>query len=125
MKRRRANVLYVLALTTGCPLFLAAATQAPAMVWASVVALVALLGYVCLLGQMRQRDLQRELRASHAVAVEPERRPRPVREAPPITGDGEHVRRRPQTRRHDWHTGPVRRQSTTRRRSVDRWSAAV
>ncbi len=119
-------MLKYLALTTGCLLFLAVATQAPGMVWASVVALVALLGYVCLLGQMRQRDLQRELRASHAVAVEPERRPRPVREAPPIEREpARDVRRRPQTRRHDWHTGPVRRQSTTRRRSVDRWSAAV
>ena len=83
MKRRRANVLFVLALTTVCTLFLAATTQAQAMVWVAVVAVVCLLGYVCLLGQLRQRDLQRELRVSH-VAAEPERRPRPVREAPPI-----------------------------------------
>ena len=60
-KRRRANVLFVLALTAGCTLFLAATTQAQAMVWVAVVTIVALLGYVCLLGQLRQRDLQREL----------------------------------------------------------------
>ncbi len=126
LKRRRANVLKLLVLTTGCTLFLAATTQTPAMVWLSVVAIVALLGYVCLLGQLRQRDLQRELRTSHAVAVEPARRPRPVRDAAPVEQEpARDVRRRPPTRRHDWHTGPVRRQSTTRRRPVDRYSAAV
>ena len=126
VKRRRANVLFVLALTAVCTLFLAATTQAQAMVWVAVVAVVCLLGYVCLLGQLRQRDLQRELRVSH-VAAEPERRPRPVREAPPMERElaSEPRRRTTQQRRHDWHTGPVRRQSTARRRPVDRWSAAV
>jgi hypothetical protein len=126
LKRRRANVLKVLALTTGGTLFLAVATQAEAMVWVTVVLVAALLGYVCLLGQLRQRDLQRELRVSH-VAGAPERRSRPVREAPPVEQEaGRELRRRTtQQRRHDWHTGPVRRQSTARRRSVDRWSHAV
>jgi hypothetical protein len=122
VKRRRANVLFVLALTTACALFLAATTQASAMVWVAVVAVVCLLGYVCLLGQLRQRDLQRELRAGHVAAI-PERPARPVREAQPV--EREHRRRTTQQRRHDWHTGPVRRQTTAARRSVDRWSHAV
>jgi hypothetical protein len=127
LKRRRANVLKYLALTTGCTLFLAATTQAEAMVWVAVVLVVALLGYVCLLGQLRQRDLQRELRASY-VTAEPERERLPVREAPAMQPEAprEHRRRTTQQRRHDWHTGPVRRQSTAaRRRPVDRWSHAV
>jgi hypothetical protein len=129
LKRRRANVLKSLALITGCTLFLAVTTQAEGMVWATVVAVVVLLGYVCLLGQMRQRDLQRELRASQV--IEPERRPRQVREPAPVEREpARELRRRSTSRRHDWHTGPVRRQSTTRqtaarRRPVDRWSAAV
>jgi hypothetical protein len=131
VKRRRANVLFVLALTTACTLFLAVTTQTQAMVWVAVISVVALLGYVCLLGQLRQRDLQRELRASYMAAEAP-RRPRPVREAAPV--EPEDLRRRTTTaRRRDWHTGPVRRQparqsaarQSSRQRSVDRWSAAV
>jgi hypothetical protein len=123
LKRRRANVLFVLALTVCCTLFLAATTQAQAMVWVAVVSIVALLGYVCLLGQLRQRDLQRELRANHPVAPEP--RPPALYEAAPVErASHRDVRRAAPPRRRDWHTGPVRRQSTARRRRAD-WSPAV
>jgi hypothetical protein len=119
LKRRRANVLFVLALTAGCTLFLAATTQAQAMVWVAVVTIVALLGYVCLLGQLRQRDLERELREAHAVEV-------PIaREEPVQPTYQREPRRQRDGRRRDWHTGPVRRQTTTRRPSADRWSHAV
>ena len=124
LKRRRANVLFVLALTAGCTLFLAATTQAQAMVWVAVVTIVALLGYVCLLGQLRQRDLQRELRAGQPAAND--RRPRATREPAPVERAPQRdARRTAGPRRRDWHTGPVRRQSTARRRAADSWSAAV
>jgi hypothetical protein len=56
MKRRRANVLFVLVLVAGCSLFLAATTKAQGMLYAFVLVFMALCGYVYLLGQMRQRE---------------------------------------------------------------------
>ncbi len=56
LKRRRANVLFVLALIAGCSLFLAATTKAPAMFWVFGAAFVALCTYVYVLGQLRQRE---------------------------------------------------------------------
>src|SRR5262245_19248816 len=56
MKRRRANVLFVLVLVAGCSLFLAATTKAEAMLYTFVLTFMALCGYVYLLGQLRQRD---------------------------------------------------------------------
>jgi hypothetical protein len=56
MKRRRANVLFVLVLVAGCSLFLAATTRAEAMLYTFVLAFMALCGYVYLLGQLRQRE---------------------------------------------------------------------
>jgi hypothetical protein len=127
LKRRRANVLFVLALTVACTIFLAATTQTQAMVWVAVLAVVALFGYVCMLGQLRQRDLQRELRSRQVVEPAPARRPRPARDLAPVEREApRELRRRPtQQRRHDWHTGPVRRQTAARRRPVDRYSHAV
>jgi len=57
LRRRRANVLFVLTLTAGSTLFLAATTKAQPLLVASVVAFTALLGYVYVLGQYRQREL--------------------------------------------------------------------
>jgi hypothetical protein len=57
MKRRRANVLFVLVLVAGCSLFLAATTKAQAMLYTFVLVFMALCGYVYLLGQVRQRPL--------------------------------------------------------------------
>jgi hypothetical protein len=56
IKRRRANVLFVLALVAGCSLFLAATTKAQALLWFSCAAFVVLCVYVYVLGQLRQRD---------------------------------------------------------------------
>ena len=56
MKRRRANVLFVLVLVAGCALFLAATTKAEAMLYTFVLAFMGLCGYVYLLGQVRQRE---------------------------------------------------------------------
>jgi hypothetical protein len=108
LKRRRANVLFVLALTVGCTIFLAVTTHAPAMVWVSVFAIVALFGYICLLGRARQRDLERagwaaaEARPRQA-AVRQDRAPAPVRATRPA----------------------VSRQPLSRRPAADRWSHAV
>ena len=46
MKRRRANVLFVLVLVAGCALFLAATTKAEAMLYTFVLAFMGLCGYV-------------------------------------------------------------------------------
>src|SRR5262245_33071928 len=102
LKRRRANVLFVLALTVACTIFLAATTQTQAMVWVAVLAVVALFGYVCMLGQLRQRDLQRELRSRQF--VEAERRPRPPRDAAVEREAPRELRRRSAQapRRRDW-----------------------
>ena len=57
-RRRRSNVLFVLLLAAASTLFLAATTKATAMLYAFVVAFLALCGYVYLLAQQRQREQQ-------------------------------------------------------------------
>jgi hypothetical protein len=120
LRRRRANVLFVLALTVGCTIFLAATTRTQAMVWVSVAAIFALLGYVCLLGQLRQRDLERAaFVAARGPAPMPSRQP-VEREAPMYAAE---------PRRHSPRSGQVRqvgRQQPVRRpTTIDRWSHAV
>ena len=56
LKRRRANVLFVLAMVAGCSLFLAATTKAQALLWFSCAAFAALCVYVYVLGQMRRQE---------------------------------------------------------------------
>ena len=56
VRRRRANVLFVLVLTTAATLFLAATTKATAMLYLFALAFLALCGYVYLLSQLRQRE---------------------------------------------------------------------
>jgi hypothetical protein len=56
MKRRRANVLFVLVFCAGCSAFLAATTKATAMLYTFVLVFMALCGYVYLLGLQRQRE---------------------------------------------------------------------
>lgn len=56
LRRRRANVLFVLALTTAATLFLAATTKATVMLYLFALAFLALCGYVYLLSQIRQRE---------------------------------------------------------------------
>ena len=109
LKRRRANVLFVLALTTASTLFLAATTRSQPMIWVSVASIVALLGYVCLLGQLRQREL---LEPPAAVAP---RGPRPV------PADS----RRPMADRPTQPRRQVAPRQVATRRPADRWSHAV
>ena len=106
IKRRRANVLFVLALIAGCSLFLAATTKAQALLWFSCAAFAVLCVYVYVLGQLRQRE-----------AYAP---PRPVaRQLHP-----EHAaHRRSEVHRHERRQAAVRR--PMERRRVDRFSAAV
>lgn len=54
-KQRRANVLFVLSIATACSLFLAITTGATVMLYAFVLAVLALTGYVFMLAQSRQR----------------------------------------------------------------------
>ena len=55
-RRRRSNVLFMLVLATGSTLFLAATTQAAAMLYLFAFSFLALCGYVYMLSQMRQRE---------------------------------------------------------------------
>jgi hypothetical protein len=56
VRRRRANVLFVLVLFAACSLFLAATTEVMAMLYVFALSFSALCGYVYLLGQYRQRE---------------------------------------------------------------------
>jgi hypothetical protein len=68
-KRRRANVLFLLVLTSVCAGFLAATTDSKAMVYLFAVSMVALGGYVYLLVTINQQQLgQRNEFAAAAAA---------------------------------------------------------
>jgi hypothetical protein len=83
VKRRRANVLFVLVLVAGCALFLAATTKAEAMLYTFVLAFMALCGYVYLLGQVRQRErLQPPAPVLRPVPQARREPPRPVQRQP-------------------------------------------
>lgn len=60
VRRRRANVLYVLALTTGISAFLAATTHADALVWLFGLSFVALCAYCYKLAQLRSLEAPRQ-----------------------------------------------------------------
>ncbi len=51
VKRRRANILFMLALTAACTVFLAATSSSPGMTYAAVGACIALVAYVVVLAQ--------------------------------------------------------------------------
>ena len=102
VKRRRANVLFVIVLVAACSLFLAATTKAEAMLYVFGVAFSALCGYVYVLGQIRQREQQ------PAEFVVPAEDPQPP-----------HRQRHTEVRRSAAHRATVRRQT------ADRWSHAV
>ena len=59
VRRRRANVLFLLVLTVGITGFLAATTHASAMVYAFAFAFVALCGYCYKLVQIRNMEMDR------------------------------------------------------------------
>ena len=108
-------MLFVLALLSASTLFLAASTRSQPMVWVSVGTIVALFGYVCVLGQLRQRALLDPAPAiRHAPSVR-EAPPAPRRTAAPApTGRIVRPRQAPQ---------PAR--GLVVRRPADRWSHAV
>lgn len=56
VRRRRANILFLLVIATACTLFLAATTSSTAMLYVFALAFLALCGYVYLLAQLRQRE---------------------------------------------------------------------
>lgn len=56
IRRRRSNVLFMLALASGATLFLAATTKEPAMLYLFAIAFLGLCGYMYLLAQARQRE---------------------------------------------------------------------
>jgi hypothetical protein len=56
VRRRRSNVLFMLVATVGATLFLAATTQAAAMLYLFAVSFLALCAYAFMLTQARQRE---------------------------------------------------------------------
>lgn len=55
-KRRRANVLFLLALASACTLFLAVTTKSATLLYVFAGVFVIMAGYIYLLGRARQRD---------------------------------------------------------------------
>jgi hypothetical protein len=56
VRRRRANVLFLLVVSTACTMFLAATTSSTVLLYAFALSFLALCGYVYLLAQVRQRE---------------------------------------------------------------------
>ncbi|HEY5664262.1 MAG TPA: hypothetical protein VIS05_09520 [Ilumatobacter sp.] len=56
IRRRRANVLFMLVVAAGATLFLAATTKEPALLYLFALSFLALVGYTYLLSQVRQRE---------------------------------------------------------------------
>jgi hypothetical protein len=79
VRRRRANVLFVLVLTTICAGFLAATTDSKAMVYVFALAMLALGGYVYLLVTMNQRESFASGYEAEYRAPQAQRRPAPER----------------------------------------------
>ena len=79
-KRRRANVLFLLVLTTVCAGFLAATTDSKAMVYLFAVSMVALGGYVYLLVTINQQQFGERAESRRATAA-PRQRAAPRRRA--------------------------------------------
>jgi hypothetical protein len=65
IRRRRSTVLFVLVVSTGLTLFLAATTQSSGMVYAFAFSFVSLCGYVYKLAQLRQYDMDRQYGDAH------------------------------------------------------------
>lgn len=59
-RRRRANVLFVLAVATGISGFLAATTKTDPMIWSFAISFMSLCGYCYKLVQIRNMELHRE-----------------------------------------------------------------
>jgi hypothetical protein len=57
VRRRRSNMLFMLVLATGSTLFLAATTKEPVMGYLFAASFLALCGYLYLLSQVRQREV--------------------------------------------------------------------
>jgi len=79
VRRRRANVLFVLGLIAASSLFLAATTKATGMLYVFALAFLALCGYVYLLGQARQRAANAPVYVDVPPELPPVRRDRVVR----------------------------------------------
>ena len=60
VRRRRANVFFMLVLVTGVTAFLAATTKANSMVYAFALAFVSLCGYCYKLVQIRSLEVDRD-----------------------------------------------------------------
>jgi hypothetical protein len=60
IRRRRANVLFLLIVTVGITGFLAATTHATAVTWTFAISFVALCGYCYKLAQIRAYELDRQ-----------------------------------------------------------------
>ena len=112
-KRRRANVLFLLVLTSVCAGFLAATTDSKAMVYLFAVSMVALGGYVYLLVTINQQQLgQRNEFAAGCRGTAPRVAAPAARRPTTTTTDTGNRRRRPR------RPASAGRRSTRRRRTA-------
>ena len=65
VRRRRANVLFVLAITVGISAFLAATTKSEVMVYVFALSFMSLCGYCYKLVQLRNDELDRTYGEQH------------------------------------------------------------
>ena len=65
MRRRRANVLFLLVIAVGVTLFLFATTKSSTMMYAFVLAFFSLMGYCYKLVQLRNLELDRQYGERH------------------------------------------------------------
>lgn len=73
VRRRRANILFVLVLTAASTLFLAATTKTTGMLYVFALAFLTLCGYLYLLGELRRRE------ANAPIVADADPEPAPVR----------------------------------------------
>jgi hypothetical protein len=116
VKRRRANILFMLALTAACTVFLAATSSSPGMTYAAVGACIALVAYVVVLAQASAagaRPRRQPVSGAHRHHAAPERAParRQAAAAPPRYR-GDRATHAPERRRAD---APLRRQAGAER----------
>lgn len=118
LKRRRANVLFVLVLTAACTVFLAVTTKSQPMAYLAGAAWLAVCVYVCVLSQARTA---RPAIAERRAAARPRDRRAPEQaRGRPARSDAART-----SRSHAHSRSEVHRSADRTRRPTDRWSAAL
>jgi len=140
VRRRRANVIFVLALIAGCSTVLALTTKAQSLVYLAGAAGLSIVAYAYVLGQAGRRQAPRpqvrsvarrsddqrvraaDVRRQRSHRVEAVDSRRDQRDAPRQRGRRDEARIE---RASDAQRASARRRQAPARRTIDRWSPAV